>query len=92
MRYPIAIRLGSEMTYCKIVVPDLSGCFTVAACLPSAIIGVKLAIKLWVKIALELGDVIPTPTSLGVVRQNPDFSGWLFDVIDVRSDGELVKH
>ncbi len=30
------------------------------------------------------------PTSLDVVRQNPDFAGWLFDSVEVSSDEEAV--
>lgn len=30
------------------------------------------------------------PTSLDVVRHNPDFAGWLFDTVEVDSDKDAV--
>ncbi len=90
MRYPIAIEPGTGATCFGVVVPDLPGCFSAGDTVEDAAANARDAIATWLEDALEKGEIIPMPTSLNVVRQNPDFAGWLFDSVEVSSDEEAV--
>jgi predicted RNase H-like HicB family nuclease len=81
MRYPIAIEVGTDTTAFGVVVPDLPGCFSAGDTLDEAISAAEEAAAAWVDAALDAGQAIPAPTSLGAIRGNPDFAGWTFGVI-----------
>jgi predicted RNase H-like HicB family nuclease len=77
MRYPVAIEPGTETTAFGVVVPDLPGCFSAGDTLDEALAGAEEAVAAWIDAALDAGEAIPAPSSLDVVRQNPDYSGSL---------------
>jgi predicted RNase H-like HicB family nuclease len=81
MRYPVAIEPGTETTAFGVVVPDLPGCFSAGDTLDEALAGAEEAVAAWIDAALDAGEAIPAPSSLDVVRQNPDYSGWVFGVV-----------
>jgi len=81
MRYPIAIEPGTETTAFGVVVPDLPGCFSAGDTLDEALTGAEEAAAAWIDAALDAGEAIPAPSSLDVVRHNPDYVGWTFGVI-----------
>jgi len=81
MRYPIAIEPGTENTAFGVIVPDLPGCFSAGDTLDEAITGAEEAAAAWIDATLDAGGAIPPPSSLGTVRDNPDFDGWSFGVI-----------
>ncbi len=83
MRYPVAIESGSEHTTFGVIVPDLPGCFSAGDTLDEALTAAEEAVAAWVDAALDAGESIPTPTSLEVLRRNPDFAGWTFGVIEL---------
>jgi predicted RNase H-like HicB family nuclease len=83
MRYPIAIEPGDEATAFGVVVPDLPGCFSAGDTLDEAMENVKEAIALWIDCVLDSGEVIPTPSSLDILRSNPEFEGWIFAVVEI---------
>jgi predicted RNase H-like HicB family nuclease len=83
MRYPIAIEPGTDTTAFGVVIPDLPGCFSAGDTLDEAIAGGEQAAAAWIDAALDVGEVIPTPTGLDAIRQNPSFTGWLFGIITV---------
>ena len=83
MRYPIAIEPGDETTAFGVVVPDLPGCFSAGDTLDEAMVGVEEAAAAWIDATLDAGGAIPAPSSLEVVRGNPDYAGWTFGLITV---------
>jgi predicted RNase H-like HicB family nuclease len=83
MRYPIAIEPGDENTAYGVVVPDLPGCFSAGDTLDEAMENVKEAIALWIDCVLDSGEVIPKPSSLDVLRTNPEFAGWILAVVEI---------
>ena len=85
MRYPIAIEPGSETTAFGVAVPDLPGCFSAADTLDEAITGAEEAAAAWIDATLDAGEAIPPPSSLETVRQNPDYSGWMYGVITIEA-------
>lgn len=82
-RYLIAIEPGDEITAFGVVVPDLPGCFSAGDSLDEAFAGAKEAAAAWIDAALDAGEAIPAPSSLGALRHNADYAGWVFDVIAV---------
>ena len=81
MRYPIAIEPGTEATAFGVIVPDLPGCFSAGDSLDKAVLGAEEAAAAWLDAALDSGDAIPMPSSLDVVRRNPEYAGWTFGII-----------
>jgi predicted RNase H-like HicB family nuclease len=81
MRYPIVIEAGTDSTAFGVVVPDLPGCFSAGDSLDEAILGAEEAASAWIDAALDAGEVIPPPSSLDALRQNPDYAAWTFAVI-----------
>ncbi len=94
MRYPIAIELGNETTAFGVVIPDLPGCFSAGDSLDEALIGAEEAAAAWIDATLDTGGAIPAPSSLEMLRQNPDFDGWIFGIITLDSaacDDTIVR-
>ena len=84
MRYPIAIEPGSDTTAWGVVVPDLPGCFSAGDTLEDAMIQAEEAITGWIEVALDAGQVIPTPSPIEALRAaHPDFAGWLWALVKV---------
>ena len=81
MRYPVAIEPGTETTAFGVVVPDLPGCFSAGDTLDEALAGAEEAAAAWIDAALDAGEAIPNPSSLDVVRHNPDYVDWTLGVI-----------
>jgi predicted RNase H-like HicB family nuclease len=81
MRYPIAIEPGGESVAFGVVVPDLPGCFSAGDTLDEAFAGAEEAAAAWIDAALDAGEAIPTPSSLEVLRENPDYAGWTFGIV-----------
>jgi predicted RNase H-like HicB family nuclease len=83
VRYPVAIEPGNETTAFGVVVPDLPGCFSAGDTLDEAMCGAEEAITLWIDSTLDAGDAIPAPSSLDVIRLNPEFQGWIFAIVAI---------
>jgi predicted RNase H-like HicB family nuclease len=83
MRYPVAIEAGDESTAFGVVVPDLPGCFSAGDTLDEAMANAEEAIALWIDAALDAGEAIPVPSSLDVLRKDPELVGWIFGVVEV---------
>lgn len=83
MRYPIAIEPGTETAAFGVVIPDLPGTFSAGDTLDEAMAGAEEAAAGWIDATLDAGGAIPPPSSLEAIRNNPDYSGWLFGVITV---------
>lgn len=83
MRYPIAIEPGTDTTAFGVIIPDLPGCFSAGDTLDEALTGAEEAAAAWIDAALDAGDAIPGPSSLDMLRVNPDYDGWTFGVISL---------
>ena len=83
MRYPIAIEPGDDTHAWGVVAPDLPGCFSAGDTLDEAIANASEAIKLWIETVLDDGGDIPKPGSVSVHRENPEFAGWIWALVEV---------
>lgn len=83
MLYPIAIELGDEKHAYGVVVPDVPGCFSAGDTIEEAFQNVKEAIPFHIEGMLEDGEDIPQPTSIDTHRNNPDYEGFMWSVVDV---------
>jgi len=83
MRYPIAIEPATDTTCFGVVVPDLPGCYSAGDTLDEAIAGAEESAAAWIDATLDDGQAVPPPSSVDAIRQDPDFTGWLFGVITV---------
>ncbi|MDE4031140.1 type II toxin-antitoxin system HicB family antitoxin [Glaesserella parasuis] len=83
MLYPIAIEQGDEQHAFGVVVPDIAGCFSAGDTLEEAYENAKEAIVTHLELLADEGMEIPTPTSFANHRNNPDYEGFFWGVVDV---------
>jgi predicted RNase H-like HicB family nuclease len=83
MRYPIAIEPGDAAQAFGVVVPDLPGCFSAGDTLDEALAAAEEAMAAWIETTLDAGEPVPCPSSLDVIRHNPDYQGWIFALVDI---------
>jgi predicted RNase H-like HicB family nuclease len=84
MKYPIVIEPGNDHTAWGVVVPDLPGCFSAAdSGLDEAIENAKEAIELWIETALDEDKVIPKPSNMNELQNNPEYKGWIWAVAEI---------
>ena len=83
MRYPIVIATGTESSAFGVIVPDLPGCFSAGDSFQEAIDCAKEAIELHVEALLAEGTPLPAMQPLERHRANPDFSGWVWALVDI---------
>ncbi|HEY0783808.1 MAG TPA: type II toxin-antitoxin system HicB family antitoxin [Thermoanaerobaculia bacterium] len=83
MRYPIAIEPGDATHAYGVVVPDLPGCFSAGDTLDEAIANAPEAIALWLGETIERGEVAPVAKPIETHRENPEFAGWIWAVVEV---------
>jgi predicted RNase H-like HicB family nuclease len=83
MRYPIAIEPGDKRHAFGVVVPDLPGCFSAGDTLDEAIDNASEAIELWLETVIDDGGAIPEPRSVAEHQRNPEFSGWVWALVNV---------
>ena len=83
MRYPIAIEPGDDTHAWGVVAPDLPGCFSAGDTLDEAIANASEAITLWIETVVDDGGDIPKPGSVSVHRENPEFAGWIWALVEV---------
>jgi predicted RNase H-like HicB family nuclease len=83
MRYPIVIEPGDPAHAFGVVVPDLPGCFSAGDTLDEAISHASDAILFHVEGLLDAGEPVPEPTSMEAHRTSPEFTGWLWAVVEV---------
>lgn len=83
MQYPIAIEWGDETHATGIVFPDIPGAITAGDSIEKAYeLAVEVAHIQLEELANE-GKPIPKPGSIAEHRQNPDFEGWGWGMIEV---------
>lgn len=83
MQYPIAIEWGDEHAATGIVFPDILGAITAGDTVEQAY---EMAVEV-AHIQLEelaaTGKAIPMPGNITEHRQNPDFAGWGWGLIEI---------
>ena len=90
MKYPIAIEAGDNKTAWGVVVPDLPGCFSAGdSGIDEAIENAKEAIELWIETALDEGSVVPKPSSIASLQNDPEFKNWIWAIVEI--DPALVS-
>ena len=90
MKYPIVIEPGDDSRSFGVVVPDLPGCFSAGDTVDEAVENSKEAISLWIETVLDDGGTVPAPGKLAGHVKNPEYSGWLWAVVEV--DGALLDN
>jgi len=83
MRYPIAIEPGDKRHAFGVAVPDLPGCFSAGDTLDEAIDNASEAIELWLETVIDDGGSVPAPRSIAEHQKNPEFSGWVWALVNV---------
>jgi len=93
MQFPIVLHSDDGLHY-GVSVPDLPGCFSGGEGVEDALASVREAIDLHLEGLIEDGGDIPLPGSITRHRDNPDFAGGLWALVDVdtsRFDGKAEK-
>jgi predicted RNase H-like HicB family nuclease len=83
MKFVIAIEPGDENQAFGVVVPDLPGCFSAGDSLDEAVDNAQEAIDLWCETVIEDGGEIPNPGMLSEFQEDPEFSGWIWAIVEV---------
>lgn len=83
MKFIIAIEPGTETSAFGVVVPDLPGCFSAGDTLDKAVDNAREAIELWCETVIEDGGDVPVAKTLAVHQHDPDFTGWIWAVVEV---------
>lgn len=82
MRYPVVIHKDPDSHY-GVTVPDLPGCFSAGETLDEALANAVEAIECHVEGLLLDGEPIPTPESVEHHKDNADFSGGTWALVNV---------
>lgn len=83
MKYPIAIEWGDENTATGIVFPDIPGAISAGDTLEEAYDNAVEAANIVLEDMAERGEVLPRPGSVEEHRQNADFDGWGWGMVEV---------
>lgn len=82
MKFIVAIEPGTASTSFGVVVPDLPGCFSAGDTLDEAFDNAREAIELWCETVIEDGGEIPPGKTLSEHQSDPEFSGWVWAVVE----------
>ncbi|MGH8761721.1 MAG: type II toxin-antitoxin system HicB family antitoxin [Nitrosospira sp.] len=83
MRYPIAIETSNERNACGVVVPDLPGCFSAGNTMDEAIANAHKSILMTLENYLDEGQAFPAPGTVDEHRENPEFHGRTWALVNV---------
>ena len=83
MKFVIAIEPGDNSQAFGVVVPDLPGCFSAGDTLDEALDNAREAIDVWCETLIEDGGEMPVPGVFSDHQANPEFSGWIWAVVEV---------
>jgi len=82
MKFIVAIEPGTASTSFGVVVSDLPGCFSAGDTLDEAFDNAREAIELWCETVIEDGGEIPLGKTLTKHQSDPEFSGWVWAVVE----------
>lgn len=80
MRYPVVIHKDSDSDY-GVTVPDLPGCFSAGETMDDALAQAVEAIECHLEGLLLDNEPLPTPQSIGVHQQNPDYADGIWALV-----------
>ncbi|ACT11232.1 MULTISPECIES: type II toxin-antitoxin system HicB family antitoxin [Pectobacterium] len=83
MFYPIAIEAGDDTHAYGVTVPDLPGCFSAGDTLDDAITNAKEAITGHIELLVEMGQDIPTVSTVGQLAKRSEYAGYTWAVVDI---------
>ncbi|AOR62931.1 type II toxin-antitoxin system HicB family antitoxin [Pectobacterium wasabiae] len=83
MFYPIAIEAGDDTHAYGVTVPDLPGCFSAGETLDDAIANAKEAITGHIELLVEMGQDIPTVSTVGQLAKGAEYTGYTWAVVDI---------
>lgn len=83
MQYPIAIEWGDDLTATGIVFPDIPGAISAGDTPEEAYDNAIEAAHIVLQDMLERGEPIPRPGRINEHRNNPDFEGWGWGMINL---------
>lgn len=83
MFYPIAIEPGDDKHAWGVVVPDIEGCFSAGESLDDAVAKAKEAIEGHLEAVAEDGGDVPLAGTLDEHRNNPEFAGWVWALVEI---------
>lgn len=83
MKYPIVIEPGDAAHAFGVVVPDLPGCFSGGDTLDEAIDNARESVELWLETVIDDGGKVPEPRSIAEHQSNPEFSNWIWAVVNI---------
>lgn len=81
--YQTRLEKRSEGHAYGIIIPDLPGCHSAGDTFEEALANAKEAIDGWLEVAVEYGDPLPEATSIEHHMDNPDFTGWIWAIVDI---------
>lgn len=84
MRFPVVIHKDPESDY-GVTVPDLPGCFSAGETVDEALTQAVEAIELHLDGMLQDNEPLPTPQSIEVHQQRPEYADgiWAFVTVDL---------
>jgi predicted RNase H-like HicB family nuclease len=94
MKFPIALEPGTETTAWGVVVPDLPGCFSAGLTAEEAFTNAVEAIEAHCEVLADDSHDIPAPQPLAVHQADPEFTGWVWALVEVdvtRFEGKAEK-
>ncbi|MCL4267787.1 MAG: type II toxin-antitoxin system HicB family antitoxin [Anaerolineae bacterium] len=82
MRFPVVIHKDADSDY-GVTVPDLPGCFSAGENMDEALTMAREAIETHIEGMLIDGEPIPSPKSIELYIDNPDYMGGVWAIVEV---------
>lgn len=83
MLYPIAIEVGDSTRAYGVVVPDIPGCFSAGDSFEEAVLNAREAVEGHLELLCENGMEIPQAKDMVVYLNDPEYSGWVWALVEV---------
>ena len=83
MIYSIAIETGTDASDFGVVVPDIKGCYSSGETFEQALVNIKEAICFHLEGLAEAGVLPPEAQAIDVHLADPDFSGWVWAMVEI---------
>ncbi|MEN5037836.1 type II toxin-antitoxin system HicB family antitoxin [Pseudomonas sp. TWI929] len=83
MQYPICIEWGDEKTAIGIQIPDIPGAVTAGDTFEEAYAAAIEVAHIMLEEIASSGQTVPMPTSAAIHRNNPDFAGMGWGMLEL---------
>lgn len=81
MKFPVVLHKDADSDY-GVTLPDVPGCFTAGSSVTESLENAQEALALHFEDLVADGDALPQAQEVDVYRDNPDFAGGLWAVVD----------